>query len=63
MIKITKMKVGDYPVEVPVGLSELLVGCWVKNKKVPAFVHEYESIVEKREDGQLFTKLIKKNRT
>ncbi len=59
MIEITEMKLGDYPIPVPFGLSELLADAWVKDKKVPAIVHQYERVIERR-NGHFVTKLIKK---
>ncbi len=33
MIVVTEMKVGEYQVPVPAGLSELLADTWVKKEK------------------------------
>ncbi|MBU5212886.1 hypothetical protein [Heyndrickxia oleronia] len=62
MIVVTEMKVGEYQVPVPAGLSELLADTWVKKKKTPSIVYEYERVVECR-NGSFFTKLIKKEET
>lgn len=58
MIEVTKMKIGDYDVPIPHGLSELLSNCWtdkpIKNELSP----EYERHVFKRE-GHFVTVLRK----
>ncbi|MBO0961488.1 hypothetical protein J1P26_17415 [Neobacillus sp. MM2021_6] len=59
MITITEMKVGEFPVPVPVGLSELLNGCWIKEKKHTATDNGYDRLVVCK-DGQLITKLVKR---
>jgi len=58
VIVITKMKIGDYEVPVPRGLSELLQGSWVEQKSAPS-VNGYERKVEMR-NGRLYTVLKKK---
>lgn len=59
MIEITSMKVGDYPVDIPVGLSKMLDGCWVKQREIPSIVKGYESKTVRR-NGELVTILTKK---
>jgi len=59
MIEVTSMKIGEFPVNVPVGLSKMLDGCWVKERKIPAIVNEYESKTVRR-NGELVTILTKK---
>lgn len=57
-IEITKMKLGDYEVPVPQGLSDLLntAGAWGIKRQDPPCVKQYDRRVEKR-DGRLFTVL------
>lgn len=59
MIEVTELRVGEYKVPVPPGLTELLKDCWVKNRAIPKIVEEYESKTIRR-DGQLITILSKK---
>lgn len=58
-IVVTKMKIGEYKVPVPQGLSDLLSDTWVQNRKTSAVSDGYDRRVEKR-DGRLFTVLTKK---
>jgi hypothetical protein len=53
---ITKMKIGDYEVPVPHGLSELLndSGAWVIRTNKPKPNNQYERRVEKK-DGNIVT--------
>lgn len=59
MIEVTAMKVGEFSVDVPIGLSKMLDGCWVKQRNVPSIVNEYESCTVRR-NGELVTILTKK---
>jgi hypothetical protein len=64
MIVITKMKLGDYDVPVPVGLSELLKDAWVLKDRPEANTSagEYTRRIEMR-NGRLYTVLTKKEVT
>ncbi|KYD21042.1 hypothetical protein [Geobacillus stearothermophilus] len=61
MIVVTKMKLGDYDVPVPVGLSELLKDAWVLKDRPEANTSagEYTRRIEMR-NGRLYTILTKK---
>lgn len=60
-ITITSMKIGDYEVPPPHGLSELInrAGAWGIKKEDSIISKEYDRKVIKR-DGQLVTILTKK---
>lgn len=62
MIVVTKMKLGDYDVPVPVGLSELLKDTWVMKDRSDTVNPEYTRRIEKR-NGRLYTILTKKEVT
>jgi hypothetical protein len=64
MIVVTKMKLGDYDVPVPVGLSELLKDAWVLKDRPGAntSASEYTRRIEMR-NGRLYTILTKKEVT
>lgn len=64
MIVVTKMKLGDYDVPVPVGLSELLKDAWVLKDRPGAntSASEYTRRIEMR-NGRLYTVLTKKEVT
>jgi hypothetical protein len=62
MIVVTKMKLGDYEVPVPVGLSELLKDTWVMKDRSDTVNPEYTRRIEKR-NGRLYTILTKKEVT
>lgn len=64
MIVVTKMKLGDYDVPVPVGLSELLKETWVIKEQPDTNTNadEYIRRLEKR-NGRLYTFLTKKEMT
>lgn len=59
MIVVTKMKLGDYEVPVPVGLSELLKDTWVMKERPDTVNPEYTRRIEKK-NGRLYTILTKK---
>jgi hypothetical protein len=61
MIVVTKMKLGDYDVPVPVGLSELLKDTWTIKKQTIGNM-DYDRKVEMR-NGRLYTVLTKKEVT
>jgi hypothetical protein len=58
---ITKLRIGEYEVPVPEGLSELLNdgGAWTTTRKEGRNLKEYERKVEMK-NGQIITTLIKK---
>lgn len=62
-ITITRMQIGDYEVQVPHGLSELInsAGAWGEKKEKPHLLKDYQRTVEMR-DGKIFTVLNKKPR-
>jgi hypothetical protein len=59
LIEVTSLKLDDHFVPVPKGLSELLTGTWVKDRKKSDVTNEYDRQVIKK-NGQLITKLTKK---
>lgn len=60
-IIITRMQIGNFEVNVPHGLSELLnsAGAWAIKKSDSTITDQYDRRVEKR-DGQLVTILTRK---
>ncbi|MED1904855.1 hypothetical protein [Cytobacillus firmus] len=61
VIKIVSISIDSHSVTVPVGLSELLAGTWVKNRKPSDVMKEYDRQVIQR-DGQIVTRLTKRNK-
>lgn len=55
-VEITNIEIDGYRVPVPVGLSELLLNSWTKERKESLVLKEYTRQVIKR-DGQLITRL------
>jgi hypothetical protein len=61
MIVITKIKIGDYEVPVPHGLSELLKDAWVlKDETMKNTSADYYTRKIEMRNGRLFTVLTKK---
>ena len=58
-ITITSMAIDGREVPVPVGLSELVTNCWVKERNPCELMQEYDREVIKR-DGHLVTRLTKR---
>jgi hypothetical protein len=58
-VEITSIKIDDYKVLVPVGLSELLSNSWTRKRKESVVLKEYTRQVIERE-GALITRLCKK---
>jgi hypothetical protein len=61
---ITGIKIDDYDLPVPHGLSELLneAGAWGIPEKESTISDQYDRRVEKREDGSIVTVLTKKQK-
>lgn len=56
-IYLTSLKIDNFPVDIPSGLSELLANAWVENKPAPT-LKGYEREVSKK-DGRYVTFLTK----
>ncbi len=55
-IEVSSIKIDSHPVQVPVGLSDLLSITWVKDRRKSDVLNGYDRQVIAR-DGQFVTKL------
>ncbi|RKJ30802.1 hypothetical protein D7X33_41070 [Butyricicoccus sp. 1XD8-22] len=62
-INIPYLQIGEYRIETPIGLSELLQPAWSKQKDdddVKEFATQYERTVFRNSEGRLVTKYVKR---
>lgn len=61
-ITIPYLQIGEFRVETPIGLSELLQPSWSKPKKddkTEKFLSQYERTVFRNSEGRIVTKYVK----